>query len=105
MGSVATNWSWLRPSLTKAHSRADSSAKVAGDTLKLITLRRRRSKARLILAFADPVPAAQVSAGKSWLAEAIKTWKLEVLVIELKPAVRKRLLASQQTQRMVNPTS
>jgi hypothetical protein len=78
--------------------------KVARDTLKLITLRRRRSKARVILAFADPVPAAQVSGGKSWLAEAINTWKVEVVVVKLDQAARNRLLASQKTQRMVNPT-
>ena len=78
--------------------------KVARDTLKLITLRRRRSKARLILAFADPAPAAQVTAGKSWLAEALKTWGVEVVVVKLDQAVRDRLLASQKRQRMVNPT-
>jgi hypothetical protein len=76
--------------------------KVARDAFKLITLGRTYPKARLIVAFADPAAAAAVK-GKSWLAEALKTWSVEVVVVELDPAVRKGLLATQEAQRMVNP--
>jgi hypothetical protein len=72
--------------------------KVAKDTLKLLTLARDRKSARLILAFADPVPAAQVASGKSWLAEALKTWKVAVVVVDLDAATRDGIKAAQVRQ-------
>ncbi len=56
--------------------------KVARDALKLITLGRARQPARLVIAFGDADAAACVT-GTSWLAEALRTWSIEVVVIEL----------------------
>lgn len=56
--------------------------KVARDALKLATLGRSSAAARLIIAFADADAAASVT-GKSWLAEALRIWHIEVLVVEL----------------------
>ena len=75
--------------------------KVAQDALKLITLARTRPSARLILAFGDRVAAASVL-GRSWLAEALRTWNVEVLVVDLEEEVRRELLAAQARQVMVN---
>ena len=79
-------------------------AKVARDALKLITLGRAHPKARLILAFADPI-AARTVGGKSWLSEALKTWKIEVVVVDIGEEMRSRLVERQNEQRMVNPAA
>jgi hypothetical protein len=76
--------------------------KVAQDALKLITLKRSRSDCRLIIAFGDPDAAACVSAG-SWLAEALRTWEIEVFVADLDDDVRAGLRCAQDRQVMVNP--
>lgn len=77
--------------------------KVARDALKLITLRRTRTTSKLIIAFGDPEAAACVT-GASWLAEALSSWEIEVLVVDLEDAVRDGLRAAQVRQVMVNPT-
>lgn len=77
--------------------------KVARDTLKLITLRRSRNGSRLILAFGDTDAAACVS-GNSWLAEALGTWGIEVLAVDLDDEVRTGLQVAQARQVMVNST-
>lgn len=76
--------------------------KVAHDALKLITLQRSYPDARLILAFADETAAACVK-GKSWLAEALETWSVEVEVVELSAETKQRLQEAQLRQVMVNP--
>jgi len=76
--------------------------KVARDALKLVTLRRSRSSCRLIIAFGDPEAAACVSAG-SWLAEALRVWEIEVVVVDLNEDVRASLRSAQARQVMVNP--
>jgi hypothetical protein len=78
--------------------------KVARDALKLITLARSRPESRLIIAFCDADAAACVSAS-SWLAEALRTWGIEVLVANLDPDVRAGLRDAQVRQVMVNPSS
>jgi hypothetical protein len=77
--------------------------KVARDALKLITLARGRRAARLIIAFGDEEAAACVTAG-SWLAEALRSWEIDVLVVDLDTAVREGLRAAQTRQVMINPT-
>jgi hypothetical protein len=77
--------------------------KVARDALKLITLRRSRNDSRLILAFGDADAAACVS-GNSWLAEALRTWGIEVLDVDLDDEVRTGLRVAQARQVMVNST-
>lgn len=54
--------------------------KVARDALKLATLGRSSANARLVIAFADEAAAASVTGG-SWLAEALRIWNIEVLVV------------------------
>jgi hypothetical protein len=78
--------------------------KVARDALKLITLKRSRPAAQLVLAFGDPDAAAGVT-GASWLAEALRAWGVAVLVAELDDALRAGLSAAQTRQVMVNPSS
>lgn len=57
--------------------------KVARDALKLATLARAyRGTPRLVIAFPDADAAASVTGG-SWLAEALRTWGVEVLVVEV----------------------
>lgn len=56
--------------------------KVARDALKLVTLGRAFGPdARLVIAFADATAAASVT-GQSWLSEALRTWGVQVLVVE-----------------------
>ncbi|WP_354701251.1 hypothetical protein DSM112329_01560 [Paraconexibacter sp. AEG42_29] len=56
--------------------------KVARDALKLATLGRAHPSARLVIAFADADAARSVTGG-SWLAEALRTWNIEVLVVDV----------------------
>lgn len=77
--------------------------KVARDALKLITLARSRAGSKLIIAFGDPDAAACVT-GASWLAEALCSWGIEVLVVGLDDAVRAGLRDAQLRQVMVNPS-
>jgi hypothetical protein len=76
--------------------------KVARDALKLITLGRTRPGSRLIIAFGDSDAAACVSAS-SWLAEALRIWAIEVLVVNLDADIRAGLRSAQARQVMVNP--
>lgn len=76
--------------------------KVARDALKLITIARQHPGARLIVAFGDEAAAACVT-GNSWLAEALRTWGVEVMVVSLEEEVRAGLVAAQARQVMINP--
>jgi hypothetical protein len=76
--------------------------KVARDALKLITLGRSRAGCRLVIAFGDPEAATCVT-GASWLAEALSSWEIEVLIVDLDDAVRAGLRDAQVRQVMVNP--
>lgn len=75
--------------------------KVARDALKLVTLARTRPESRLVLAFGDQV-AADFLLGQSWLAEALRTWGIEVFVADIEQATRDGLQAVQVRQKMVN---
>lgn len=76
--------------------------KVARDALKLITLGRDRPGSRLIIAFGDSAALACVNA-KSWLAESLRVWGVEVLTVDLDEEVRAGLRSAQARQIMVNP--
>ena len=76
--------------------------KVALDAFKLVTLGRSRPHAQLILVFADDAAAAY-ALGAGWLAEALKTWKVTVIVVELDDAERDRIREAQALQEMRNP--
>lgn len=75
--------------------------KVCQDALKLITLRCMHPNARLVIAFADEHASAYASSG-TWVAEALSTWGVEVLVVEIDPALRARIREAQARQVMLN---
>jgi hypothetical protein len=76
--------------------------KVAIDTLKLITIREERPGARLIVAFADQAAAAYATGG-GWVAQALRTWSVEVEIVDLPDELRRRIREAQATQTMINP--
>jgi hypothetical protein len=76
--------------------------KVATDALKLITIARTRPNADLVIAFADE-KAASYSTNGTWLSEALATWGIKVLVVQLDEGARDGIRAAQVRQRMVNP--
>ena len=75
--------------------------KFARDALKLITVARDRDPTRLFIAFGDAEAAACVT-GKSWLAEALRTWHVETFVAELSDATSTAVRLAQTRQTMVN---
>jgi hypothetical protein len=80
--------------------------KVARDALKLVTTAKSLvpTNPRLIIAFGDK-QAAATATGKSWLAEALVTWSVEVFIAELQDSVKDGLRAAQARQVMVNPAA
>jgi hypothetical protein len=75
--------------------------KVCQDALKLITLGRIHPGARLVIAFADPEAATYATRG-TWVAEALATWGIEVIVVDIAPELRTRIREAQLRQMMVN---
>lgn len=75
--------------------------KVAIDTLKLITIRREYPGTRLVLAFADEAASAYAT-GSGWLAQALRTWEVEVAIIDIPQELRDEIVAAQAGQKMVN---
>jgi len=71
--------------------------KVSEDSLKLVTLARTRPGARMIIAFADE-QAAKSFMGRSWKAEALRLWDIEILVVELNADTRGGIRAAQVKQ-------
>jgi hypothetical protein len=81
--------------------KSGQSKKVASDALKLAVAARLAllpGEPRLILLFSDPVAAASY-VGKSWTAQALRSFGIEVVVIELPNDVRTELLQAQNRQR------
>jgi hypothetical protein len=78
--------------------------KVATDALKLITIGRSRPGADLVIAFADEQAAAYATKG-TWMAEALTSWGVRVVVVELDEGARAGLRAAQVRQQMVNPAA
>jgi hypothetical protein len=78
--------------------------KVATDALKLITIGRSRPGADLVIAFADEQAASYATKG-TWMSEALATWGIKVLVVELDTEVRQGIRAAQVRQQMVNPSA
>ena len=77
--------------------------KIATDILKLITIAQERSpRPRLVVAFADP-GLATWAAGKSWLAAAIASWRIDVFTADLDDSIRAGIREAQARQIMVNP--
>lgn len=84
--------------------KAGQRKKVSQDALTLITLARARPNARLIIAYADNDAAAYATKG-TWGSQALKTWGIEVLVVDLDSAVRDGIRQAQVRQVMVNPSA
>jgi len=78
--------------------------KVATDALKLITIGRSRPEADLVIAFADEQAASYATKG-TWMSEALATWSIKVLVVEVDARVREGIKAAQVRQQMVNPAA
>ena len=77
--------------------------KVKGDILKLILLERKLGGIwRKILCFADESEA-ETARGKSWIAEAVREFEIEVVVTPLPSSLAGRVTEAQSRQRMVNP--
>lgn len=84
--------------------RAGQRHKIATDALKLITIARAKApRPRLVLALAEP-RLAEWAEGESWLAAALSSWKVEVMVVNLDERVRSEIAAAQRRQVMVAPT-
>lgn len=73
--------------------------KVAIDT---ITIRRERPGTRLVLAFADSDAAAYATGG-GWVAQALRTWDVDVEIVDIPEELRNKIRAAQAAQTMVNP--
>src|SRR4051812_15710010 len=71
--------------------------KVSEDALKLVTITKVRPGARLMIAFADEM-AAKSFMGKSWKAEALRLWGVDVLIVELHDDVRAGISTAQVRQ-------
>lgn len=82
--------------------KAGQQKKVAIDTLKLITIRREKPGVRLVIAFADS-EASGYATGGGWVAQALRTWDVQVEVVSIPENLRGEILAAQDGQRMVNP--
>lgn len=83
--------------------KAGQQKEVALDAFKLITLARGRPDAELILAFADE-DAAAYARGKGWLAEALASWSVKIVVVELDERERAKIRAAQVLQEIENPS-
>jgi hypothetical protein len=103
-GVAADESAFVEISAHQGALRGGQRHKVATDALKLITLGRSRPQAQLILAFADPAAAAFATKG-TWMAEALASWAVTVLVVELADDVREGIRVAQVRQVMVNPTA
>ncbi len=68
--------------------------KVSRDALKLVTLARSFTATALVIAFADEAAAGSVT-GQSWLAEALRIWGVQVLVVPLPDDLRAALRGAQ----------
>ena len=77
--------------------------KVAIDTLKLITVREERPGTKLVLCFADEAAAAYALGG-GWIAQALRTWRVEVEVVRIPNELRAEIVAAQAGQTMINPS-
>jgi alkylated DNA nucleotide flippase Atl1 len=78
--------------------------KVSQDALKLVTIARDHPDARLVLAFAD-AEAATYAARGTWVSEALATWGVTVLVVDIDEQLRANIKEAQVRQIMVNPSA
>ena len=67
-----------------------------------MALREHRPGARLIIALADPAVVKSLTA-TSWLAEALRTFKVDVLYVDIPTDARDKVAAAEIRQVMINP--
>jgi len=68
--------------------------KVAIDTLKLITVHREQPAERLVICFADREASAYATGG-GWVAQALRTWGVQVEIVDIPADLRAEILAAQ----------
>jgi hypothetical protein len=84
--------------------KAGQKHKIAQDALKLITIAQERPvRPRIVLAFAEPGIKAYLE-GRSWLAAAIASWNIEVMVADLDENVLHGIREAQARQIMLSPS-
>lgn len=82
--------------------RGNQPDKIAADILKLnLAEDRKGGRWRKILLFADESACKQLR-GSSWLAEACRDSQIEIEVAEVSQETRKKIVAAQRRQKMVN---
>jgi hypothetical protein len=72
--------------------------KVATDALKLITIGREHLDAQLVMALVDETAAARLKSN-TWLAAALRLWKVDVVVVPIKDDTRAQLRDTQVQQK------
>lgn len=72
--------------------------KIATDALKLITIGREHPAAQLVIAVTDETAAASLKSS-TWLAAALRLWKIDVVVVPIKKDTRAQLLEAQVHQK------
>ena len=78
--------------------------KVKGDILKLILIEKKLGgKWRKIICFANDEASSYLK-NNSWVAEAARSFEIEVVTVVLPVEHQKAVIAAQSRQRMVNPT-
>lgn len=78
--------------------------KIKGDILKLAFIEKKLGKGwRKIMCFASNEAAKYVQ-GKSWVAEAVRIFGVEIQVVHLPLEQRNNVVSAQKRQRMVNPS-
>jgi len=83
---------WARPKVAQKH-------KVLADVLKLLHVAAQRPVApRLVLCLSDPEAAHHFQAARSWAAQAIRDFGVEVEVVELPADVRAAIREAQRRQ-------
>jgi hypothetical protein len=86
--------------LIRVYSRADTRHKIATDALKLITIGREHLDAQLVMALVDETAAARLKSN-TWLAAALRLWKVDVVVVPIKDDTRAQLRDTQVQQEKV----
>lgn len=96
-GVAADSSAFVEVFAPQGRSKERQRHKVTNDALKLITLGREHPNARLIVAFADP-QAANCVMGKSWIACALRSARIEVIVADISQRTRDAIRAAQERQ-------
>lgn len=103
-GAAADNSLFVEVFARQGFLKGGQQKKVSQDGFKLITIAREHPEARLVLAFADEEAAAYATRG-TWVSEALATWGVTVLVVDIDDPLRADIRKAQVRQIMVNPSA